>query len=75
MYKRQNIDGVPAPYTCYVKKSELQLLFGANFDVEIVAENIGSDGPIRFFNRSFSLKTFGSWLGLDLYLTAEKRFC
>ena len=70
-----NIDGVPAPYTCYVKKSELQLLFGANFDLEIVAENIGSDGPFRFFNRSFSLKTFGSWLGLDLYLTAEKRSC
>lgn len=68
-----NSDGVAAPETVYVKKSQLRAMFGKQNITRIYATNIGSDGPFKKMDRNVALKYFGPFLGLDLYAISEKQ--
>ena len=67
-----NEEGDLAPETVYVKKAELKHMFKQCRSVTIRAENIGADGPFERMDRNRAIRWFGSSLGLDLYVVAQK---
>ncbi len=67
-----NSQGQTAPQTEFVTRSELHKLCSTFNACQITLENIGAEGPLRYFPRAMALWLFSAFLGLDLYCCAKK---
>ncbi len=61
-----------APETEFVTTRELWRRCQNFHQCQITQQNIGAEGPLRFVPRPLLLKTFGHFVGLDLYCELQK---
>lgn len=68
----KNQAGDAAPETDFVSRHELHDLCRQFSEIDIAAENIGTDLLFKRMSRPTALKYFGPWFGLDLYCRLRK---
>ena len=61
-----------APYTTFVSRHHLMAMCQRFSQFHASLENIGEEGPLRFFKRDTLLQTLPKFLGLDIYAQAKK---
>ncbi len=67
-----NTKGEAAPETVFVSRRQLRRMAARFRDFTGSLENIGDEGPLRFFKRKTKLKKWGRFVGLDIYARMAK---